>query len=167
MIILVMGVSGSGKTTIGEALAARLGWGFSDADGFHSAENKARMAQGIALTDEDRWPWLEAIHQAMKERQREGRDHIFACSALKRVYRELLRENVPEVCMVYLAGSAELLAERLNHRRGHFFAPQLLADQLAVLEPPTADEALIADIRQTPEQIVEHIVSALDIERHS
>lgn len=159
MIILVMGVSGSGKTTIGEALAARLGWGFSDADQFHSESNKARMAQGIALTDEDRWPWLEAIHQAIKQEQRQGRDHIFACSALKRVYRDLLRENVPDVHMVYLQGSAELLAERVSHRRGHFFAPQLLADQLTVLEPPGADEALIADIRQTPEQIVEYIVS--------
>ncbi len=163
MIVLVMGVSGSGKTTIGEALAARLGWRFSDADEFHSEQNKARMAQGIALTDADRWPWLEAIHHAMQLCERQREHHVFACSALKRDYRELLRANLEQLRMVFLDGSPALLAERLQYRRGHFFAPELLADQLAVLEPPTADEALIVDITPSPAVIVEEIMAALGL----
>ncbi|MBE7376169.1 gluconokinase [Pseudomonas lopnurensis] len=161
MIVLVMGVSGSGKTTIGELLASRLGCGFSDADEFHGAQNKAKMASGIALTDADRAPWLRAMHEAILARQRRGEDHVFACSALKRGYRDLLHENVADLRLVYLHGSPELLAERVGGRRGHFFAPQLLQDQLDTLEPPSAEEALIVDIRQTPEAIVEQLVRAL------
>ena len=162
MIVVIIGVSGSGKTTVGERLAARLECGFSDADQYHGAANKAKMAKGIALTDEDREPWLEAMHMAIVERARQGRDHVFACSALKRRYRDLLRGNVAEVMLVFLYGSAEILAERVASRRGHFFDPALLADQLAVLEPPEADEALAVDIRKTPDEIVEQIIRALE-----
>lgn len=161
MIVVIMGVSGSGKTTIGERLAARLGCGFSDADQYHGAANKAKMARGIALTDEDREPWLQAMHAAIVERARQGNDHVFACSALKRRYRDVLRGNVAEVMLVFLHGPAEILAERIGSRRGHFFDPALLADQLAVLEPPEAGEALSVDIRMTPDEIVERIVQAL------
>ena len=161
MIVLVMGVSGSGKTTIGERLAARLGCGFSDADQFHSPANKAKMSRGIALTDADRQPWLLAIRAAMDEQRRQGRNHVFACSALKRRYRELLRGADDDLRLVYLQGPPNLLARRLRQRKGHFFAPELLADQLATLEPPGPDEALVMDIRQPPEVIVEHIAAAL------
>lgn len=161
MIVLVMGVSGSGKTTIGERLAARLGCGFSDADQFHSPANKAKMSRGIALTDADRQPWLLAIRAAMDEQRRQGRDHVFACSALKRRYRELLRGADDDLRLVYLQGPPGLLARRLRQRKGHFFAPELLADQLATLEPPGPDEALVMDIRQPLEVIVERIAAAL------
>lgn len=161
MIVLVMGVSGSGKTTIGERLAARLGCGFSDADQFHSPANKAKMSRGIALTDADRQPWLLAIRAAMDEQRRQGQDHVFACSALKRRYRELLRGADDDLRLVYLQGPPDLLARRLRQRKGHFFAPELLADQLATLEPPGPDEALVMDIRQPPEVIVERIAEAL------
>lgn len=161
MIVLVMGVCASGKTTIGQLLARRLGGGFVDADDLHGAHSKAKMAQGIALTDADREPWLQATHAAMLERQRQGGDHVFACSALKRGYRQLLRANVADLRLVYLHGPAELLAERVAQRRGHFFAPRLLADQLATLEAPSAEEALIVDISEAPAQIVERIVQGL------
>lgn len=161
MIVVIMGVSGSGKTTIGERLAARLGCGFSDADQYHGAANKAKMAEGIALTDEDRQPWLDAMHNAIVERVRQGADHVFACSALKRWYRDVLRGNVAEVRLVFLHGPPEILAERVRNRRGHFFDPALLDDQLAVLEPPGPEEAMAVDIRLTPDEIVEQIVQGL------
>lgn len=161
MIVLITGVSGSGKTTIGERLAARLGWGFSDADQFHSQANKTRMAAGIALTDEDRRPWLLAMREAIDEHQAHGRNQVFACSALKRSYRQLLRANVAGLQVVFLDGPAELLADRLRHRRGHFFAPELLEDQLRTLERPSAEEALTLDIRQPPEELVDAIIQHL------
>lgn len=160
MIILVMGVAGSGKTTIGTALAARLDCGFSDADQFHSDASKQKMAQGVALTDEDRLPWLQRMHAAIEAQQRLGHDHVFACSALKKRYRDLLRGD-GDLCLVFLQGSAQLLAERLSQRRGHFFPVELLQDQLDNLEAPTAEEALITDIRQPPAEIVEAIVRQL------
>lgn len=160
MIILVMGVAGSGKTTIGAGLAARLGCGFSDADQFHSEANKLKMAQGIALTDEDRLPWLQNMHAAIEAQERLGHDHVFACSALKKRYRDVLRGD-GDLRLVFLQGSAALLAERLSQRRGHFFPVELLQDQLDNLEAPTPEEALIMDIRQTPDEIVESIVRQL------
>lgn len=164
MIILVIGVAGSGKTTIGTRLAARLGCGFSDADQFHSEANKLKMAQGVALTDDDRLPWLKKMHAAIEAQQRLGHDHVFACSALKKRYRDLLRGD-GDLHLVFLQGSAELLAERLSQRRGHFFPVELLQDQLDNLEAPTPEEALIMDIRQTPDEIVEAIVRQLRNDR--
>lgn len=158
MILVVSGVSGSGKTTLGELLAQRLGCGFSDADRFHSTANKARMAAGIALTDADRLPWLLAMRDAMEARHAAGEDHVFACSALKRQYRQLLRANVADLQFIFLHGPADLLAERLRLRRGHFFAPELLEDQLRTLEPPDTDEALTLDIRQPPEELANTVI---------
>lgn len=161
VIVVIMGVSGSGKTTIGEQLASRLGCGFSDADEYHGPANKAKMAAGIALTDADREPWLQAMHEAIADQARQGGNHVFACSALKRRYRELLRGGIRDVRLVFLHGPREVLAERVGNRRGHFFASSLLGDQLANLEPPTEDEALTVDIRNTPDEIVEQIAQAL------
>jgi gluconokinase len=161
MILVVTGVSGSGKTTLGELLAKRLGCGFSDADQFHSTANKARMAAGIALTDSDRLPWLLAMRGAIEAHDAARENHVFACSALKHSYRRLLRANVAGLLFIFLHGPADVLAERLRRRRGHFFAPELLDDQLRTLEPPNADEALLLDIREPPEELVERVIQEL------
>ncbi|CAH2801547.1 MAG: Gluconokinase (EC [uncultured Caballeronia sp.] len=160
MILIVMGVSGCGKITIGELLAKRLGCDFADADSFHSQSNKDKMHKGIVLTDEDRWPWLRAIRASIVEKQADGTTHVYACSALKRVYRDILRDgdSDKDVTFVYLKGSPELLKERIKTCTGHFFDPALLDNQLATLEPPDADEAIEADIALSPEQIVDKVM---------
>jgi gluconokinase len=162
MILIAMGVSGCGKSTIGELLAERLSCGFLDADTFHSQANKDKMHAGIPLTDDDRWPWLKAIRVSIEEQQSAGRTHVYACSALKRVYRDILRGNDKDVTFVYLHGTQELLAERLKTRTGHFFDPSLLQSQLDTLEPPGADEAIEADIALTPEEIVEKVLREVE-----
>lgn len=136
MVIIVMGVTGSGKTTVGEALAASLTCEFFDADSFHSAANKAKMSSGIPLTDDDRWPWLAAIRSRIESLLSENASGVFGCSALKASYREVLGEDDPQVHFVYLHGSEALLAERLRHRVGHFMNPALLASQFDTLEEP-------------------------------
>jgi gluconokinase len=159
MILIAMGVSGCGKTTIGELLAARLGCDFADADSFHSQANKDKMHQGIPLTDDDRWPWLKAIRASIEEKQADGTPHVYACSALKRVYRDILRDGDTDVTFVYLKGTPELLQERIKTRKGHFFDPKLLQSQLDTLEPPGSDEAIEVDIALTPEQIVDKVLN--------
>jgi gluconokinase len=159
MILIAMGVSGCGKTTIGELLAARLGCDFADADSFHSQANKDKMHKGIPLTDEDRWPWLKAIRASIEEKQADGTTHVYACSALKRVYRDILRDGDTDVTFVYLKGTPELLQERIKTRKGHFFDPKLLQSQLDTLEPPGPDEAIEADIALSPEQIVDKVLN--------
>src|SRR5258708_3282081 len=135
--IVMMGVSGSGKTTVGAALAARLGVGFRDADEFHPAANVAKMSAGTPLTDEDRWPWLDAIGAALAEAGREGRGIVVGCSALKRIYRDRLRAAAHRpIVFVHLTGSRETLETRMLTRKGHFMPASLLASQLATLEPP-------------------------------
>lgn len=158
MILIVMGVSGCGKTTIGEMLARRLNCDFADADSFHSQANKDKMHKGIPLTDEDRWPWLNAIRASIVEKQATGTVHVYACSALKRVYRDILRQGDKDVTFVYLKGSPELLRERIKTRKGHFFDPALLQSQLDTLEPPGPDEAIEADIALSPEQLVDEVL---------
>jgi len=158
MILIAMGVSGCGKTTIGELLAKRLGCDFADADSFHSQANKDKMHKGIPLTDDDRWPWLKAIRASIVEKQADGVAHVYACSALKRVYRDILRDGDKDVTFVYLKGSPELLQERIKTRKGHFFDPALLQSQLDTLEPPGPDEAIEADIALSPEQIVDKVL---------
>ncbi|MGA7814821.1 gluconokinase [Caballeronia sp.] len=159
MILIAMGVSGCGKTTIGEMLAERLKCDFADADSFHSQANKDKMHKGIALTDEDRWPWLAAIRASIEEKQADGTTHVYACSALKRVYRDILRHGDKDVTFVYLKGKPELLRERIKTRTGHFFDPALLQSQLDTLEPPGPDEAVEVDIALTPEQIVDKVLN--------
>jgi gluconokinase len=159
MILIVMGVSGCGKTTIGEMLAERLKCDFADADSFHSQANKDKMHKGIPLTDDDRWPWLKAIRASIVEKQADGTTHVYACSALKRVYRDILRDGDTDVTFVYLKGTPELLQERIKTRKGHFFDPKLLQSQLDTLEPPGADEAIEVDIALSPEEIVVKVLN--------
>src|SRR6478752_2643480 len=129
--IVVMGVSGSGKTTVGEALAARLGWRFVEGDSFHPPENVAKMSAGIPLDDNDREPWLRALAAEIAKDEAAGSPSVVGCSALKRSYRDILRTGAPRVCFVHVHGDRTVLADRLSHRAGHFFPASLLDTQLA------------------------------------
>jgi gluconokinase len=138
--LIVMGVSGSGKSTIGEKLAARLSFAYEDGDRFHPASNVAKMSAGIALTDEDRGPWLRAIAEEIDRVCDAGGHVVIACSALKRAYRDILVHGRRDVRIVFLQGSQALIASRLAQRKGHFMPPGLLESQFKTLEPPGADE---------------------------
>jgi gluconokinase len=161
MIIIVMGVSGSGKSTIGEGLATRLGQPFIDGDSLHPTANREKMAHGIPLDDTDRQPWLEAIVATMDRHRERGESLVLACSALKRRYRDFLRGGHDDVRFAYLHASRALLAERLGHRSGHFFDPSLLDSQLATLEEPSAEEAFRVEVESKPAETIEGIVRAL------
>lgn len=162
LVILVMGVSGSGKTTIGRLLAEQIGWHFADADDFHSADNRDKLAKGIPLTDEDRWPWLNDLHSAIASWVAQGRPTVLACSALKAAYRRRLVQGWEEVVRsVYLKGSADLIARRLAGRTDHFMHKDLLASQFDTLEEP--DDALVVSIDESPGQIVTAIRSHLGL----
>jgi gluconokinase len=154
MIVIVMGVVGAGKTTIGRLLAEQSGWEFADADDFHPSSNVEKIRRGVALTDDDRKPWLEQLRAAIEHWIAEKRNVVLACSALKRAYRQEL-EAGPEVRFVYLKGSAELIASRLRSRQGHFAGEQILASQFADLEEP--DGAVTVEIDSSPPQIVAEI----------
>lgn len=139
-IAVVMGVSGSGKTTIGRALAQRLGWVFEEGDGLHPPKNIAKMSRGEALDDADRQPWLETIAARIDQLRRDGQNAVISCSALKRRYRDIVIGARPAVRLVYLDGSRERIGRRLKARRGHFMPASLLDSQFATLEPPGPDE---------------------------
>ena len=162
--LIVMGVSGSGKSTIAENLAQRLGWTYEDGDKFHPASNVAKMSAGHPLTDEDRWPWLQAIADEV-DRVCKARDHaVIACSALKRSYRDVLVHGRRDVRIVYLNGTQELIADRLAQRKGHFMPPGLLASQFKTLEPPSADEnPVIVSIDASVKEIVDDTVSQMGL----
>jgi gluconokinase len=160
MIVIVMGVVGAGKTTVGRLLAERLHFEFADADDFHPAANVEKIRQGIALNDEDRKPWLERLRSALTEWEATGKNVVLACSALKKSYRKEL-EVGPQVRFVYLKGSSELIVERLRARHGHFAGEAILASQLADLEEPQG--AVTVDIAATPETIVAEIREKLDL----
>ena len=160
--LIVMGVSGSGKSTIAEGLAKRLGWTFEDGDRFHPPSNVAKMSAGHPLTDEDRWPWLQAIADEINRVCRASGHVVIACSALKRVYRNLLVHGRSDVRIVFLNGTQALIADRLARRKGHFMPPGLLDSQLKTLEPPAADEnPVTVSIDASVEAIVEDVVRRL------
>ena len=161
-ILLVMGVSGSGKTTIGTALARRLGWAYEEGDAFHPQSNIDKMHAGRPLTDDDRWPWLRAIAARIDAIRDAGGHAVITCSALKRAYRAVLTGGRADVRLVYLEGSRELIARRLAARRDHFMPLALLDSQFAALEAPGADEKpLVVAIDAPPDAVVERIVRAL------
>lgn len=161
-VIVVMGVASSGKTSLGERLAERLGWPFRDADSFHPPANVAKMSSGIPLTDEDRKPWLAAIAAWIDELRATGGNGIVTCSALKKAYRDVIVGDRPDVVLVYLKGSRELIGQRMAARQHHFMPPALLDSQFATLEEPGADEnPLVVKVEASKEAIVEQVVSEL------
>ena len=161
--LIVMGVSGSGKSTIASALAERLGWPFEDGDRFHPPGNVAKMSAGHPLTDEDRWPWLQAIADEIGRVCRAGGHLVVACSALKRAYRDVLVGDRGDVRFVFLEGSQALIAGRLARRKGHFMPPGLLDSQFKTLEPPQADEqAITVSIDAPVGTIVDNIVARMN-----
>ncbi|WP_189718189.1 gluconokinase [Streptomyces phaeofaciens] len=159
-VVAVMGVAGTGKTTIGPLLAARLGVPYAEGDDFHPQANIAKMSAGTPLDDEDRWPWLDAIGAWAHERA--GLGGVVSCSALKRSYRDRLRAAAPGLVFVHLTGSRELIEDRMGHRQGHFMPTALLDSQFATLEPLRADEAGVAvDVSGSPEEITARATGAL------
>ena len=162
--LVVMGVSGSGKSTIADRLAARLDWRYEDGDRFHPPGNVAKMSAGQPLTDEDRWPWLQAIADEVDRLLAAGQNAVVACSALKRSYRDILVHGRDDIRIVFLNGTQELIADRLAARKGHFMPPGLLASQFRTLEPPQPGERPITVSIDAPvETIVDDIVRQLKV----
>jgi gluconokinase len=160
MIVIVMGVVGSGKTTVGRLLAEGMGWQFADADDFHSPANITKIRRGIALSDSDREPWLDRLREYLLECQSQRLNVVLACSALRSSYRDKLRIT-PKVRFVYLKGNADLIAQRLRSRQGHFADEQILASQFAALEEP--EQAITVDVAKTPAGIVTEIRKRLGV----
>jgi gluconokinase len=163
-MVMVMGVSGCGKSTVGAILAQHLEWTFEDADWFHPASNVDKMHKGIPLTDEDRWPWLDAVAAWIDKARGSGGHGVIACSALKRRYRGVLIGDRADVRLVYLKGDEELIARRLSTRHEHFMPRSLLHSQFEALEEPESDEnPVTASIEPQPREIVARILSALNL----
>ena len=158
MVILLMGVSGSGKTTVGQLLASQLGWEFADGDDYHPAANVEKMRNGVPLSDADRGPWLETLGGLIAGWIGAGKNAVLACSALKRAYRESLQIG-PEVPVVYLRGTRELLRQRLRARVGHFMTERMLESQLAALEEP--EDSVVVDVDGAPARIVAEILARM------
>jgi gluconokinase len=162
MVIIVFGVTGAGKTEIGRRLARELGWSFYDADQFHPPESIEKMRQGIPLTDNDRWPWLERLRGQVTKSLDAGENAVLACSALKIAYRQRLAVN-GDVKLVYLKGDYALFAQRLRNRGEHFMNPVLLRSQFDTLEDPKGERALVVDAQKTPAELVQRIRAELGV----
>lgn len=163
-VLVLMGVSGCGKSTVAGMLAGRLGWEIAEGDDMHPRENVAKMASGQPLTDEDRWPWLAKVAEWIRAHTSAGKPGIVTCSALKRKYRDVLRGD--DVVFVYLAGTRDQIAHRLAARHGHYMPASLLDSQFAALEPPDPDEdAVTVDITGSPAREADEIISRLHLER--
>jgi len=161
-VLLIMGVAGAGKSTYGESLALEFGWPFRDADSFHPAANIAKMKSGTPLTDDDRWPWLDAIAQWIDAHRAAGTHAIVSCSALKRVYRARLMAGRSDVRLVYLKGDKALIARRMAARTDHFMPTALLDSQFAALEEPGGEEwPVIVEIDASPRRVKERILAEL------
>lgn len=166
MVIIIFGVSGAGKTTVGELLARELGWRFYEADDFHSPANIEKMRRGVPLTDDDRWPWLDRLRDLIKGCVARRENAVLACSALKRMYRKHLCVST-KVKLVFLRGDYDVIAEHLRHRRGHFMNPDLLRSQLADLEEPRSEEGVLTiELGRTPHELVKEIKKKLNLTRH-
>ena len=164
MIVVIFGVAGVGKTTLGKLLAKNFGWRFYDADDFHSASNIEKMGRGVPLTDEDRQPWLQQLRSLIERSLEVNENAVLACSALKRKYRDELRAG-PDVKFVFLHAGRERVAEQLRNRHGHFFDPKLLDVQFADLEEPESEEDTIAiEVKGKPEELVREIGQKLRVE---
>ena len=161
MVIILMGVTGCGKTTVGKLLAEQLGWEFYDADDFHPEANVEKMRAGIALTDDDRMPWLQSLADLINTAHKDQRNIVLACSALKERYRDTLRHELKPVIFIYLKGGFELIKSRLEARKGHYMDPALLKSQFAALEEPPMDGAICVDISPEPQHIAESIKDVL------
>ena len=166
VVLVVMGVSGSGKSTIARPVAARLGWAFQEGDDLHPQANIEKMRAGHPLTDADRWPWLDAVRAWIDRQAASGASGVITCSALKRAYRARIQAGRAAVEFIYLRGARALVSARITQRMGHYMPASLLASQFATLEEPGADEPVITvDIGGSPDQIVEAILAALRRER--
>jgi gluconokinase len=161
MIVVLMGVSGSGKTSVGEAMAQRLGWPLLDADTYHPPANIEKMSRGVPLEDSDRWPWLDRLNAMVREADARGESALLACSALKARYRERLAAGLRDVRWVYLKGDFALIESRLMARKGHYMKAGLLQSQFAALEEPS--DALVVDIADAPARIAERLVKQLEV----
>jgi gluconokinase len=164
--IVVMGVSGAGKSTVAAALVTRLGWDFAEGDDFHPPANVEKMRAGIPLDDEDRWPWLRRLAGWIGEHEAAGTNAIVTSSALKRAYRDVLCDGHPSVWFAHVSADPELIRDRVEHRHGHYMPPSLLGSQLAILEPLRADEpgAVISGV-DPPAEVADHVLVALSRER--
>lgn len=165
-VFVIMGVSGSGKTTVGLALARQLGVPFYDGDDFHPPENVAKMASGIPLTDEDRYPWLARLHDLIADHLARGETAVIACSALKKKYRDQLRAGNEGLSIIYLQGSLNLIWERMEARQAHYMKSNMLQSQFAALEPPSPHNTLIISVEHSVETIVNYIIEHIGQEKN-
>ena len=162
MIVVTMGVCGTGKTSVGQIVASRMGWTFIEGDDLHPATSREKMASGTPLTDDDRWPWLDSIAEAMRTIHAAGGSAVVACSALRQVYRDRLRLSGAEIIFLHLTGDPSLIRQRMENRRGHFMPPGLLDSQLATLEDARPDEPLFEiNVAGSVEEIAEAVVRSL------